>query len=395
MSRSKPDIYITTPLYYVNSAPHIGHTFTTVVADVIKRFYALEDKKIYFLTGTDEHGEKIAAAAQKAGKSPYDFATDNSTKFKAVWDLMGISYDDFIRTTESRHKKVVEYFLTKFYEQGDIYFASYDGNYCVGCERFITDAELVDGKCKDHGTEPKKVKEENYFFRMSKYAGALKSEIEKDPTLIRPEWYRKEVLGYLNEDVGDLCISRPKERISWGIEIPFDRNFVTYVWFDALLNYISAIGYPDDPSFNDYWSSCEHFIAKDILRTHTVYWGTMLICAGLPLYKHLNVHGYWNMSGMKMSKSIGNVVEPASFKEKYGDDGLRFFFLREMRWGEDSDFTIERFVTRYNSDLANNYGNLVSRVMGMIEKYFPTQDHLELKKYLPLNSSLRTLWKSF
>ena len=273
MSRSKPDIYITTPLYYVNSAPHIGHTFTTVVADVIKRFYALEDKKIYFLTGTDEHGEKIAAAAQKAGKSPYDFATDNSTKFKAVLDLMGISYDDFIRTTESRHKKVVEYFLTKFYEQGDIYFASYDGNYCVGCERFITDAELVDGKCKDHGTEPKKVKEENYFFRMSKYAGALKSEIEKDPTLIRPEWYRKEVLGYLNEDVGDLCISRPKERISWGIEIPFDRNFVTYVWFDALLNYISAIGYPDDPSFNDYWSSCEHFIAKDILRTHTVYWG--------------------------------------------------------------------------------------------------------------------------
>jgi len=394
----KVDLYITTPLYYVNSHPHIGHTFTTVVADIVKKYHKLFERDVYFLTGTDEHGEKISIAAEKAGKDVITFVNENSNRFREVWDNMGLDYDDFIRTTEPRHKKVVNYLLQKLYETGDIYFSSYEGKYCLGCERFVTDAELVDGKCKDHGTEPKVIKEENYFFKMSKYTEQLKKEIETRPDMIRPDWYRKEVLGYLNEKIEDLCISRPKERVSWGIELPFDNRFVTYVWFDALLNYISAIGYPENKDFNEYWKVCEHFIAKDILRTHTIYWGTMLLAAGLPLYKHLNVHGYWNMSGMKMSKSLGNVIEPSSFKQKYGDQGLRFFFLREMHWGEDSDFTLERFISRYNTDLANNYGNLISRTMGMIEKYYTDRDLLEtisLPKEHPLKDLLEAVKKSY
>ncbi len=385
----KPDIYITTPLYYVNSHPHIGHTFTTVVADIVKRYHKLFGRNVYLLTGTDEHGEKISVAAQNAGVDVKKFVDDNSKRFKEVWDLMGLGYDDFIRTTEERHKKVVRYLLTKLHDTGDIYFASYEGHYCLGCERFITAAELVDGKCPDHGTVPKLVKEENYFFKMSKYADEFKKEIERRPDMIRPEWYRNEVLGYLKEKTEDLCISRPKDRVSWGIELPFDDRFVTYVWFDALLNYISAIGYPDKPEFMDFWNVSEHFIAKDILRTHTIYWGTMLLASGLPLYKHLNVHGYWNMSGMKMSKSLGNVIEPSAFKETYGDQGLRFFFLREMRWGEDSDFTMERYIGRYNTDLANNYGNLISRTMGMMEKYYPNDDKTDVSNYLPASHPLR------
>jgi methionyl-tRNA synthetase len=382
--------YITTPLYYVNSFPHIGHTYTTVVTDVVKKYYKKFDKDVFFLTGTDEHGEKIFDSAKKQNKDVDTFVNENSDRFRKLWDFMNIDYDDFIRTTEERHKKIVQYVLKTLYDKGDIYFDSYEGLYCLGCERFVTESELINGKCKDHGVPPKKVKEENYFFKMSKYVEKFKSELEKNPNIIRPRKYYNEVLGYLKENVGDLCISRPKERVSWGIELPFDKNFVTYVWFDALTNYISAIGYPKNKNFDDLWSVSEHFVAKDILRTHTIYWCTMLLALGLPLYKHLNVHGYWNMSGIKMSKSLGNVIDPYYFKEKYGDENLRFFFLRDMHWGDDSDFSLERFITRYNSDLANNYGNLISRFMGMMNKYFKDFKEIELKNNLPEEHFLKS-----
>lgn len=395
----KYDLYVTTPIYYVNSNPHIGHTYTTVVADIMKRYYALFGKKVYFLTGTDEHGEKIETSAEKHGKAPQVFVDEISQKYRDLWKDLNISNDDFIRTTEERHKKVVNFLLDKLYKTGDIYFGSYEGKYCVGCERFLTDAEMVDGVCKDHKVAPKISKEENYFFKMEKYRIALKDYIEKTPDLIRPDWYRKEVLGYLSEDIGDLCISRPKDRISWGIELPFDKKFVTYVWFDALINYLSAIGYPNEMEYKEKWSVCEHLIAKDILRTHTVYWGTMLIAAGIPMYKHLNVHGYWMMGeGLKMSKSLGNVIDPYVFKKTYGYENLRYFYLREMRWGDDSDFNLERFIGRYNSDLANNYGNLISRSLGMMEKYFKDAKlelYLNLPKEHPLKEKLEAVKQSY
>lgn len=371
------DKYITTPLYYVNADPHIGHTFTTVVADVMKRYFAEQGLKAYMLTGTDEHGEKIQKTAESKNKTPKEFVDEISAKFKNIWQSLNIDYDYFIRTTDDNHKKLVQDILQKLYDSGDIYFSSYEGKYCVGCERFLTEVELEDGKCVEHQKEPEIVKEENYFFKMSKYAPSLKEIIENTPDIIRPAKYKNEILNYL-DGVEDLCISRPKKRVSWGIELPFDEKYVSYVWFDALLNYITATGYPDK-NYIDLWSKAEHLIAKDILKTHTVYWGTMLLAMGIPMYKHLNVHGYWNMSGLKMSKSLGNVLSPMLFKEEYDYEGLRYFFLKDMRWGEDSDFTLERFIGVYNTDLANNYGNLISRTLGMMGKYFKEDSSFEIK----------------
>lgn len=382
--------YLTTPLYYVNSNPHIGHTYTTVVVDVIKKYYELMGEDTFFLTGTDEHGEKIFQAA--AGEDVQKFVDLVSDKFRKMWDNLSIDYDDFIRTTDIKHTKVVQDVLQKLYDAGDIYFDSYEGNYCVACERFLNYSELQDGLCQDHKQAPKKVKEENYFFKLKKYAPALREEIIKNENLIRPNKFRNEVLEYLTNNGSldaDLCISRPKTRLTWGIDLPFDNNFVTYVWFDALLNYVSALSNLEPETFKKYWAVSEHFIAKDILRTHTVYWGTMLLAMGLPLYNRLNVHGYWNIDGMKMSKTIGNVVDPAVFKDSYGDENLRFFFLREMHWGDDADFTMERFITRYNADLANNYGNLISRTFGMITKYCASQNSMNISENLPIISPLK------
>jgi len=383
--------YLTTPLYYVNSNPHIGHTYTTIVVDIIKKYYELFDEKTYFLTGTDEHGEKILKAAAQNNTDVNEFVDNISNKFKNMWDSLSINYDDFIRTSQVRHKKVVSNILNKLYEKGDIYFASYEGQYCVGCERFLNSSDLTDGLCKDHKTAPKIVAEDNYFFKLKKYSKLLKEKILADENIIRPIKFRNEVLEYLNHDSieDDLCISRPKTRVSWGVELPFDNKFVTYVWFDALINYISAINYPDDNNFNAMWSLVEHFIAKDILRTHTVYWGTMLLALDLPLYKHLNVHGYWNIEGLKMSKSIGNVVDPQLFKNTYGIENLRYFFLKDMHWGDDADFTIERFISRYNSDLANNFGNLISRTLSMFNKYFFNEEKVLIASNLSSNHSLK------
>jgi methionyl-tRNA synthetase len=358
--------YLTTPIYYVNDRPHLGHAYSTIVADAMARYRRIAGDDVWFLTGTDEHGDKIAQAAAKAGVTPQAMADQNSAAFRSTWQALGIQYNDYIRTTEPRHQKVVQAILQKLWDAGEIYLGKYGGHYCYGCERFYTEKEIVDGKCPDHLTPLTWVEEENYFFKMSKYQSWLIDHIERNPHFVRPERYRNEVLGFLRDPLTDLSISRPRRRLEWGIPLPFDDKYVTYVWFDALINYVSALGGPGDPRFEKFWPHVQHVIGKDIVKPHAIYWPCMLKAAGIALYRHLNVHGYWTLGGHKISKSVGNLVEALAFKEKYGNDAFRYFVLREMVFGLDADFSEEAFVGRLNADLANDLGNLVSRATTLI-----------------------------
>ncbi|MBZ0169127.1 methionyl-tRNA synthetase [Candidatus Methylomirabilis lanthanidiphila] len=364
--------YLTTPIYYVNATPHLGHAYTTILADTMARFQKLRlgPDRVYFLTGTDEHGDKIVQAAAQGGESPQAYVDRISGIFQATWTQLGLAPNQFIRTTSEPHKLAVQRFLQQIYDAGDIYFGEYGGHYCLGCERFYTEKELVEGKCPDHQTIPSFIKEQNYFFRMGKYQEWLIDHIHRHPDFIRPERFRNEVLSFLKEPLEDLCISRPAARLTWGIPLPFDDRYVTYVWFDALINYISALGWPDGDAFRRFWPAAQHMIAKDILKPHAIYWPTMLKAAGLPPYRHLNVHGYWKIEEAKMSKSRGSVVRPLDLADQYGIDAFRYFMLREMTFGLDAAFSEEALVARLNADLANDLGNLYSRVLKLIQRYY-------------------------
>jgi len=407
----KNKFYITTPIYYTNQAPHIGTAYTTVAADVLARYYRKLGEDILFLTGTDEHGEKIAQAAEKVNKSPQEFVDEISELFKIAWKKLNISYDSFIRTTDEKHKKGVEKFLLKLKDSGKVYQDEYKALYCSGCEDFLFKKDLINGKCPYHKTEPELISETNYFFKLKDFIPQVKELIEKNKIIIEPKERKKEVLSLLKQDLGNLSISRQK--VKWGIDLPFDKEQKTYVWVDALQNYITAIGYGEDSKeFKKYWPADLHLIAKDIVKFHAIFWPALLLAAGLELPKKIFVHGFFTVEGQKMSKTLGNVIDPVYLADKYGADTVRYFLLREIPFGNDGDFNIKRLEERYNSDLANGLGNLVSRVLTLSEKAgvilsnseesnqeFDSEIKLVQKKYhkaikeIKLNEALELIWQ--
>jgi len=362
--------YVTTPIYYVNDRPHLGHAYASIHADVMARYFRAAGHEVFFLTGADEHGEKIAKAAQASGEAIQAFVDRNAKLFRDAWQQLNVVPSHFVRTTDAEHQRVVGSILTQLHEVGDIYLADYEGLYSIGQERFVTDKELTDGKLPEDRDPPIVRREANYFFRMEKYRDAIRAYLHAHPDLIQPTRYRNEVLQLLEEPIGDLSISRPRSRLSWGIPIPWDEAHVTYVWFDALLSYISPLGYPHGERYQHFWPTARHVIGKDILRTHTLFWLSMALAIGIPPYQRLHVSGHLlGADGRKMSKSLGNGVDPLEAASRYGTDVLRYTLVREVSFGLDGVISNAVIEQRLNRDLADDLGNLAARSLAMIQKY--------------------------
>jgi len=370
----KEKFYVTTSIAYVNAKPHIGFAMEVIQADVLARFHRLKGDETFYLTGTDEHGMKLVQTANEQGITPQELVDGNAAHFKSLKGKLNLSNDGFIRTTDPEHMKGAQKIWQKLAAKGDIYKDSYEGLYCVGCEAFVLEKDLVEGKCSNHNKVPERLKEENYFFRLSKYTEQIKKEIETGRLKIVPESRKHEILSVINDGLKDVSFSRPKKVLQWGIEVPDDPDHVMYVWCDALSNYLTAIGYGEESSqFKKFWPADVHLIGKDILRFHSAIWIGMLMSAELEIPCAVYVHGYITSEGKKMSKSLNNVVDPTEYVDKYGRDALRYYLLKEIPTTDDGDFSLERFNVVYESELANNIGNLVSRVLAMTVKYFDSR----------------------